>query len=250
MPVKILISALLVGVLWWLVGRQDSGLRATADKVKTLPSTVSVQPKAAPSNTGNVLTAPPATSTPATNTPAAKTPSVLPLPSIPAAAVPSGSSSPIVLKPRPLPIDKVTEQILNGLMSSIVSQESSGNPNLEHPVSKAVGLGQVLPSNIPTWTQEAFGQELTLEQFKNSPDAQFYTIRYKLFDYYRRAIAASSGDLYLAVRRVGAQWYSGQADLYESTKPVATGPTVRDYTLQVLSRFQNFYPQNYIVSYR
>ncbi len=247
MPVKFLISAILVGVLWWIVGRQDSGLRATADKVQTLPSTVSVQPNAAPPNTGK-----------AAATPAANTPSVLPLPSPYTAAVPTGSSSPIreypsygiVLKPRPLPIDKVTEQILNGLMSSIISQESSGNPNLQHPISKAIGLGQVLPSNIPTWTQEAFGQELTVEQFKNSPDAQFYTIRYKLFDYYRRALAASSGDLYLAVRRVGAHWYSGQADLYESTKPVATGPTVRDYTLQVLSRFQNFYPQNYIVSYR
>jgi hypothetical protein len=244
MPVKVLISAILVGVLWWMVGRQDSGLRATADKVKVLPSTVSVQPNAAPQNTGNVA------NTPRANTPVANTPSVLPLPSTSATAVPTGSPSPIVLKPRPLPIDKVTEQILNGLMSSIISQESGGNPNLQHPISKAIGLGQVLPSNIPTWTQEAFGQELTVEQFKNSPDAQFYTIRYKLFDYYRRAIAASSGDLYLAVRRVGAQWYSGQAGLYESTKPVATGPTVQDYTLQVLSRFQNFYPQNYIVSYR
>jgi hypothetical protein len=227
MPVKLLISAILVAILWWLVGRQDSGLRSTADKVKTLPSTVSV-PVTVPS----------------------VAPSVLPLPSTSASAAPTGSPSPIVLKPRPLPIDKVTEQILNGLMSAIISQESSGNPNLQHPVSKAIGLGQVLPSNIPTWTQEAFGQELTVEQFQNSPDAQFYTIRYKLFDYYRRAIAASSGDLYLAVRRVGAQWYSGQADLLESTKPVATGPTIRDYTLQVLSRFQNFYPQNYIVSYR
>jgi hypothetical protein len=244
MPVKVLISAVLVGVLWWLVGRQDSGLRATADKVKTLPSTVSVQPNVAPSNGGTAAA------------PAASMPSVLPLPST--AAIPTGSPSSIreypsygiVLKPRPLPLDKVTEQILNGLMSSIISQESGGNPNLQHPISKAIGLGQVLPSNIPTWTQEAFGQELTVEQFKNSPDGQFYTIRYKLFEYYRRAIAASSGDLYLAVRRVGAQWYSGQADLYESTKPVATGPTVRDYTLQVLSRFQNFYPQNYIVSYR
>lgn len=242
MPVKILISAVLVAILWWLVGRQDSGLRATADKVKTLPSTVAVPatvPTVAPSDA-------------ATNQISGV------MPSSSASATPTGSPSPfgsavserIVLKPRPLPIDKVTEQILNGLMSAIISQESSGNPNLQHPVSKAIGLGQVLPSNIPTWTQEAFGQALTVEQFQNSPDAQFYTIRHKLFEYYRRAIAASSGDLYLAVRRVGAQWYSGQADLLESTKPVATGPTVRDYTLQVLSRFQNFYPQNYIVSYR
>ncbi len=135
-------------------------------------------------------------------------------------------------------------------MSSVISQESSGESQLQHPVSKALGLGQVMPANIPVWTRETFGQELTAEQFRNSPAAQMYVIRQKLFEYYARAIAASGGDLHLAVRRVGAQWYSGQSDLYDSTKPVATGPSIRDYTLQVLSRFQNFYPQNYLVRYQ
>jgi hypothetical protein len=221
MPVKFLLSAVLVAVLWWFVGRRDQGLQATADRVQTLPSKVAIAQNNLPSPTASSSASPAA----------------------------SNSPSPLVLRPRALAIDKVTEQILNGLMSSIISQESSGKSDLQHPVSKAVGLGQVLPSNIPTWTKEAFGQELTVEQFINSPDAQFYTIRYKLFDYYRRAIAASSGDLYLAVRRVGSQWYSGQADLYDSTTPVATGPSIRDYTMQILGRFQNFYPQNYMVRY-
>jgi hypothetical protein len=244
MPVKIFLSTILVATTWWFVSRKDDNLQTTADRVKATPSTIAVAQNSA-SSANQIIGATPGVG---------KVPSsASPNPSIPASSIASSpivSPSPIVLRPRPLPIDKVTDQILNGLMSSIISQESGGKSNLQHPVSKAVGLGQVLPSNIPSWTKETFGQELTTEQFLNSPDAQFYTIRYKLFEYYQRAILASSGDLYLAVRRVGSQWYSGKADLYESTEPVATGPSIRDYTMQVLSRFQNFYPQNYIVRYR
>jgi hypothetical protein len=155
----------------------------------------------------------------------------------------------VVLQARPLAIDPVTNQILDALMSAVISQESNGDSQVQHPVSKAMGLGQVIPDNIPAWTKETFGQELTAEQFRSSPDAQMYVIRQKLLQYYRQAIAASGGDLHLAVRRVSAQWYSGQPNLYESTNPVATGPSIKDYTLQVLSRFQNFYPQNYLVRY-
>ncbi len=155
----------------------------------------------------------------------------------------------MVLQARPLAIDPVTNQILDALMSAVISQESNGDSQVQHPVSKAMGLGQVIPDNIPSWTKETFGQELTAEQFRSSPDAQMYVIRQKLLQYYRQAIAASGGDLHMAVRRVSAQWYSGQSDLYDSTNPVATGPSIRDYSLQVLGRFQNFYPQNYLVRY-
>jgi hypothetical protein len=237
MPIKLLISMVMMALLWWFVDRGKttaklppinnlSEMQATANRVKNLPSAVAVSPNNS-------------------------VPAVAPLPQVSSNStpVPSPSATTIVLRPKHLAIDNVTEQILKGLMMVIISQESSGNYQLEHPVSKAIGLGQVLPSNIPEWTREAFGQELTVEQFRSNPDVQIYTIRHKLYQYYQRAIAASAGDLYIAVRRVGAQWYSGQADLFDSTKPVATGPSIRDYTLQVLGRFQNFYPQNYIVRY-
>jgi hypothetical protein len=169
----------------------------------------------------------------------------IPIPSI---SQPIGPT-PVVLQARPLAIDPVTNQILDALMSAVISQESNGDSQVQHPVSKAMGLGQVIPDNIPAWTKETFGQELTAEQFRSSPDAQMYVIRQKLLQYYRQAIAASGGDLHLAVRRVSAQWYSGQPHLYESTNLVATGPSIKDYTIQVLGRFQNFYPQNYLVRY-
>ena len=167
--------------------------------------------------------------------------SVLPLPQV--------SPSSIILKPRDIRIDSTTEGILNALVSSIVSQESSGNHSLTHPTSGALGMGQVLPSNLPEWTTETFGREVSPEQFLASRDIQYYVIRQKLLQYYLRGIKASGGDLYTAIRRVAAQWYSGQPDAIDSVKPVATGPNVQKYTFDILGRFQNFYPQNYTLRY-
>jgi hypothetical protein len=167
--------------------------------------------------------------------------SVLPLPQV--------SPNSVILKPRDIRIDSTTEGILNALISSIVSQESSGNHSLKHPVSGALGMGQVLPSNLPEWTTETFGREVSPEQFLASRDIQYYVIRQKLLQYYFRGIKASGGDLYTAIRRVAAQWYSGQPDAIDSIKPVATGPNVQKYTFDILGRFQNFYPQNYTLKY-
>jgi hypothetical protein len=238
MPVKPIVVAAMLGLLWWAVGRQERTSSVSSHYPTAAPA------KQASDHQRNKVDTPANVAV----APSSGALAVVPLPQVSQNSQPV--SSPVVLTPRPLPIDGVTTHIIDSLMTAIVSQESSGNINLEHPTSKAIGLGQVLPSNIPTWTRETFGQELTVDQFRGNQDVQIYTIRYKLYEYYRRAIATSGGDLHLAVRRVAAQWYSGQSDLYESTKPVATGPSIRDYSLQVLGRFQNFYPQNYIVSYR
>lgn len=275
MQVKILVVlATVTGLFWWFSAW--AGRRVPAFHVQKYPSAVAVanlpkpatplttpkslvpSPTALPSAFIPTVPSPPSTigasALQAKTIPTPKSlnasPTVNPLAPIP---IPSISQpiepAPVVLQARPLAIDPVTNQILDALMSAVISQESNGNSQVQHPVSKAMGLGQVIPDNIPAWTKETFGQELTAEQFRSSPDAQMYVIRQKLWQYYRQAIAASGGDLHLAVRRVSSQWYSGQPNLYDSVNPVATGPSIRDYTLQVLGRFQNFYPQNYLVRY-
>jgi hypothetical protein len=279
MQVKILlVLATVTSVFWWFSAW--AGRRVPAFQVQKYPSPMAVVtlPKSsAPSISSSPLPLTPKSLLPGSavlpspfNTPspaaagasvlqakAIPTPkSLVPSPAVnPLAPIPIPSISqpigpaPVVLQARPLAIDPVTNQILDALMSAVISQESNGDSQVQHPVSKAMGLGQVIPDNIPAWTKETFGQELTAEQFRSSPDAQMYVIRQKLLQYYRQAIAASGGDLHLAVRRVSSQWYSGQPNLYDSINPVATGPSIKDYTLQVLGRFQNFYPQNYLVRY-
>jgi hypothetical protein len=217
-----------------------SGSTAPIDNSSSLPASPlpSIASSPSPSSSPSVASLPPAKS-PSSNK---STPnSVLPLPQV--------SPSSIVLKPRDIRIDSTTEGILNALISSIISQESSGNHSLKHPVSGALGMGQVLPSNLPEWTTETFGREVSPEQFLASRDIQYYVIRQKLLQYYFRGIKASGGDLYTAIRRVAAQWYSGQPDTIDSVKPVTTGPTVQKYSFDILGRFQNFYPQNYTLKY-
>jgi hypothetical protein len=247
MKFSIFFSIVALTALWYLV--------------RTGSSSNSEQPIAATSSpTPSISSLLPATTiSPAANTTTTfSSPSpVSPLPQVspniqtalikPSSALASNGT--IVLKPRELKLDSITNSILNGLISSVVSQESSGNSNLKHPVSGALGLGQVLPSNLPEWTTETFGQEVSPDQFLANRDVQYYVIRQKLLQYYLQAIKASNGDLYLAVRRVAARWYSGQPDLVESTKPVATGPSIQQYSLDILSRFQNFYPKNYTLKY-
>ncbi len=247
MQVKILVVlATVTGLFWWLSAW--AGRRVPPFQVQKYPSPVAMvnlSPSAVPSISSSPAPLTPPQSLAPSPAVAANPLAPIPIPSISQSPQPA----PVVLQARPLAIDPVTNQILDALMSAVISQESNGDSQVQHPISKATGLGQVIPDNIPAWTKETFGQELTAEQFRSSPDAQMYVIRQKLLQYYRQAITASGGDLHMAVRRVSAQWYSGQPHLYESTNPVATGPSIRDYSIQVLGRFQNFYPQNYLVRY-
>jgi hypothetical protein len=266
LPMKFSIFFAIVAMagIWYAVKITDASDQPLEQAATPTTTTLSQSPSSIPSNGSDPIdNSPSAPASPLPSIASAATPSSLPsVASLPPVKSPSGKStsnsvlplpqvSPnsVVLKPRDIRIDATTEGILNALVSSIVSQESSGNHSLKHPVSGALGMGQVLPSNLPEWTTETFGREVSPEQFLASRDIQYYVIRQKLLQYYFRGIKASSGDLYTAIRRVAAQWYSGQPDAIDSVKPVATGPSVQKYSFDILGRFQNFYPQNYTLRY-
>jgi hypothetical protein len=246
--------------IWYAVKITDTSDQSLEKTAAPKTTTLSQSPSSIPSSSTPIDSSTPASPLPSTasSAPSSPAPSVASLPPAkssgkpapsPVLPLPQVSANSTVLKPREIRLDATTEGILNALVSSIVSQESSGNHSLKHPVSGALGMGQVLPSNLPEWTTETFGREVSPEQFLASRDIQYYVIRQKLLQYYFRGIKASSGDLYTAIRRVAAQWYSGQPDAIDSVKSVSTGPNVQKYTFDILGRFQNFYPQNYTLKY-
>jgi hypothetical protein len=75
---------------------------------------------------------------------------------------------------------------LDMLLRGIGTTESGNNYNAIGPRTKkgnrAYGYSQVMDTNIPSWTQQYYGQQLTPEQYLNTPDAQVAVTQGKLGD--------------------------------------------------------------------
>lgn len=112
---------------------------------------------------------------------------------------------------------------------SIVQQESGGNYSALGVWvygDRAYGKYQVMGANIPSWTRQYYGRSLTPQQYLNNRDAQDKVARGRLKEYW---------DKYGA-RGAAAAWYSGNPKLHNSTAPVSSGPTIKEYVDSVINR--------------
>jgi LysM repeat protein len=152
---------------------------------------------------------------------------------LPSATQPQQSASPAASEQLP------DQEVVTALRKALIGQESGGNYKAVNQDSGALGIGQILPSNVASWSRAALGREVSQQEFLNSPDLQLKIIDYKLNQYYQQAKAASNENTDIAVRRVASAWYSGQPDWYTSTKLQGGGqyPSIANYTLSVLDRF-------------
>lgn len=147
-------------------------------------------------------------------------------------------TKPLCLLPR-MPWQK-QEPIVERLRHAIVSKESGGDGGAINPHSGALGFGQVMPVNVPSWTQEALGRSLTPAEFLADEAAQLKTINHKLAQYwqYAKYQGLSDDD---AVKCVAAKWYSGQCDLRGNDTPQTYGsgiyPSIAAYSDDILARF-------------
>lgn len=123
------------------------------------------------------------------------------------------------------------------LYQAIIKQESGGNYSAVNRDSGALGIGQVMPSNVRSWSREALGYEISPQQFLNSPQLQDKIIKHKLDQYYREARGKGLGEDE-AVRYVAAKWYSGSGEKRNSTRPQGGYPSIRAYTYAVLNRYK------------
>jgi len=127
------------------------------------------------------------------------------------------------------------------LRRAIIGQESGANFRAVNPHSGALGYGQVMPENIPSWSREALGYIISAQQFLANPQVQLYIIDHKLHQYWQKALVASGGNPAIAIQRVAAQWYSGRPELYTSTRPQYYAgyhyPSIAEYSYSVLRRY-------------
>jgi hypothetical protein len=132
---------------------------------------------------------------------------------------------------------------LVALRRAIIGQESAANFRAVNPHSGALGYGQVMPANIPSWTREALGYSVSSADFLNNPDIQIQVIDHKLNQYWQDAWNASNGDVAIAVRQVASRWYSGNPLYYASTTPQFYGgrryPSIAEYSYSILNRYSS-----------
>lgn len=127
--------------------------------------------------------------------------------------------------------------VQDALFKAVIVQESGGNYSAVNKDSGALGIGQVMPANVPSWSKEALGRSITPKEFLASPELQNKIIKFKLDQYYNEALKKgySPDD---AVRYVAAKWYSGRGENMNSTKPQNGYPSIRAYTMSVLGHYK------------
>ena len=115
---------------------------------------------------------------------------------------------------------------LAAFIQAIAGQESGGNYGAVNPSSGALGKYQIMPSNIPSWSQAALGRTITTQEFLSSPKLQEAIARFKLTEYYRK----------YGVRGAASAWYSGSPDRWRDTGSQGAYPSVYNYVMQILER--------------
>lgn len=115
---------------------------------------------------------------------------------------------------------------LHAVLKALGAQESGNNYSSVNQDSGALGRWQVMPSNIPGWSQDALGRQITEQQFLNRPKLQNMIVKNQfgnLFDKY-------------GLRGALSAWYSGSPTRWNEQTPQGDYPSVHDYVLEVLKR--------------
>jgi hypothetical protein len=138
---------------------------------------------------------------------------------------------------------------IEALSDAIIQQESHGNASSVNPDSGALGYAQIMPENLPEWSRQALGYEITPEVFLSRPDLQHQIIQHRLALYWQNALQASHGNKEQAIKMVASQWYSGDPYLYQSTQTQfyngQTYPSIAEYSESVLQNWKQRRPGHF-----
>lgn len=120
-----------------------------------------------------------------------------------------------------------SDQSLAQFLWALRKQESGGNYKAGNP-SGAVGAYQILASNIPSWSKEALGHSITVQEFLDHPEEQDAIAQKIAGDYFKK----------YGPEGAASAWYSGNPNLFNSTKPQPGGPSIADYVSSVISHMR------------
>lgn len=209
---------------WWMTGDPNqckSGATATyADKVLGFYQQ------------GGTTATPPPVKKPATAAPAPPskpTPEPSPTQTTPSPQPTAPASPQSQTTPKPSSTSKVSDTQVSLLVEALrqaAPQTDTSNDGL-------YSVWQVKAENIPRWSQQCLGRELTPTQFQDSPVTARSVLVCVMRDVMNEQITASNNNEFTAVERAAAWWMTGDPGQYNSS---ATGP----YAQKVL----DFYKQS------
>ncbi len=109
--------------------------------------------------------------------------------------------------------------------NALAQQESGGNYSAVNGLTGALGKYQILPVNVPAWSQKYLGVRWTASQFLGDPRKQDALARAVLQDYF---------DKY-GIRGAASAWYSGDPALANNYKSQRGGPSIGDYVDNIIA---------------
>lgn len=134
-----------------------------------------------------------------------------------------------------------TSTKVTAIRRAIVGQESGGNFLAVNRHSRALGYGQVMPFNLPSWTNAVIGREVGEAEFLNSPSIQIRTIDRRMSLYWSDCKNKYGSDRE-TVRCVAAKWYSGRGYMKDNYQPQYYQghryPSIGDYADSVYAKYQ------------
>lgn len=127
---------------------------------------------------------------------------------------------------------------ISSIMERLSSVESGGRYDALGPEvksgmyagEKALGKWQVMPGNLPSWSKEALGREVTPDEFISNPQLQDAIVRDRMQKIY---------DQYGNEEDVASVWFSGRPASKAGNASDVTGTTVPEY----IQRFKSAGPQ-------
>lgn len=140
---------------------------------------------------------------------------------------------------KPISLDNVggdtNQATVEKLKSAIAMRESSGNSNpytirsgkpsiVNGKKDWAYGKYQIMGNNIPSWTKEALGRPMTIEEFRNSPEAQEQVATYKFNQYLSK---------YGNIEDAASAWFTGGPLAQNKNKRDSFGTLASDYVRDV-----------------
>lgn len=149
----------------------------------------------------------------------AQQPATPPQPTPPPQVVPPTASS------------SAAAQISNAQVGRLVEALRQVAPETDKPDDDLYGAWQVKAENIPRWSQQCLGKELTPIQFQDSPVTARAILVCVMRDVLSEQYKASNNDESLAVQRAASWWMTGDPSQYNSGAIAA-------YTQKVLSFYR------------